>query len=105
MKFNTDGFNERSNYIHNANDRNKLNKIGPSNSDSSVAKMLIAENKPNIQTVNTDKTTIKVDEVKGKKENFVIRNYNMMNVNKMNNKNNPVANALNKNNFNRFNKM
>lgn len=101
MNFNTDGFNERNNYIHNANDINRLNNMGPSNSDSSVAKMKISENKPDIKTVDTDKI-IFIEEVKGNKENFVLRNHNMMNINKKINPNNPVRNAMNKNNFKRF---
>lgn len=99
MNFNTDGFNERTNFINNANDRNRLNKMGPSNSDSSVAKMRISENKPNIETVNTDKTILK-EEARGNRENFLLRNNSMMNVNRKVNPNNPVRNALNK--FNRF---
>ena len=99
MNFNTDGFNERTNFINNANDRNRLNKMGPSNSDSSVAKMRISENKPNIETVNTDKTILK-EEARGNRENFLLRNNSMMNVNRKVNPNNPVRDALNK--FNRF---
>jgi len=101
MNFNTDGFNERTNFINNANDRNRLNKMGPSNSDSSVAKMRIIENRPNIETVNTDKTILKA-EARGNKENFLLRNNNMMNVNRKINPNNPVRDALNKKNFNKF---
>ena len=76
MNFNTDGFNNRSNYIHNSNDRNRINKIGPSNIDNSFAKMKIDENKPDIKTVNTDKAILK-EEVRGTKENFILRNHNM----------------------------
>ena len=101
MNFNTDGFNERTNFINNANDRNRLNKMGPSNIDSSVAKMKINENKPNIQTVNTDKTILK-EEARGNRENFLLRNNSMMNVNRKVNPNNPVRDALNKNKFNKF---
>ena len=95
MNFNTDGFNERTNFINNANDRNRLNKMGPSNSDSSVAKMRISENTPNIETVNTDKTILK-EEARGNRENFLLRNNSMMNVNRKVNPNNPVRDALNK---------
>lgn len=101
MNFNADGFNERTNFINNANDRNRLNKMGTSNIDSSVAKMRISENKPNIQTVNTDKVILK-EEVRGNKENFLLRNNSMMNVNKKVDPNNPVRNALNKTHFNKF---
>ena len=99
MNFNTDGFNERTNFINNANDKNRLNKMGPSNIDSSVAKMRIRENKPNIETVNTDKTILK-EEARGNRENFLLRNNSMMNINRKVNPNNPVRNALNK--FNKF---
>lgn len=101
MNFNTDGFNERSNYIHNANDMNRLKKMGPSNVDSSFAQMRVDENKPQIETVNNDKTILK-EEVKGKKENFILRNNNMMNANTRVNPNNPVSNAINKNMFKKF---
>ncbi len=50
-KYNTDGFNERSNYIHNELDKNK--KFN--NFDSSFAKMRINENKPDIKISNTEK--------------------------------------------------
>ena len=43
MNFRTDGFNERTNYIHNSNNLNKLRKNGPSNIDSSFAKMRTEE--------------------------------------------------------------
>lgn len=99
MNFNTDGFNERTNFINNANDKNRLNRMGPSNADSSVAKMKISENKPDIQTINTDKTILK-EEARGTKENFLLRNNSMMNVNRKVNPNNPVRDALNK--FNKF---
>ncbi len=101
MNFSTDGFNNRTNYIHNANDRNRLNKMGPSNIDNSFAKMKVEENKPDIKTVNTDSTFIK-EEVRGNRDNFVLRNNNMMNVNRKVNPNNPVSNAMNRNRFNKF---
>ena len=104
MKYNTDGFNERNIYIHNQNDKNMLNKTGVSNIDNSFAKMKINENKPDIKTVNSDKQFIK-EEAKGNKENFVLRNYNMMNANARVNPNNPVSNAMNKNLFNKFRSM
>ena len=40
-----DGFNERSNYINNAVDKNKLQKMGPSNVDSSFAQMNVNSHK------------------------------------------------------------
>ena len=101
MSYNLDGFNNRMVYINNANDASMINMNGPSNSDSSVAKMRIAENKPDIQTVNYDKTIEKV-EAKGSRENFVLRNNNMMNVNRRVNPNNPVNNTMNRNIFKKF---
>lgn len=101
MNFNTDGFNERSNYIHNSNDMNRLNKMGSSNIDSSFAQMKINENKPDIETVNTD-TVIFKEEVRGAKENFVLRNRNIMNANMKQSSNNPVSNAMNRNMFKKF---
>ena len=101
MSYNTDGFNNRMVYINNANDVNSIQRNGPSNSDSSVAQMRIAENKPNVQTVNNDKSIEKI-EARGAKDNFVLRNHNMMNANRTINANNPVNNAMNKNIFKRF---
>ena len=101
MNYNTDGFNNRSVYINNANDANRLSKNGPINSDSSVVQMRINENKPDIKTVNTDKIILK-EEVRGSRENFILRNNNMNNVNRPINSNNPVSNALNRNRFKKF---
>ena len=101
MNYNTDGFNDRTIYIHNSNDKNRLHTSGPSNVDSSFAQMKVSENKPDINTVDTDKK-IEVEEVKGSRENFVLRNHNMMNVNSRVNPNNPVSNAMNRNMFKKF---
>ena len=101
MNFNTDGFNERTNYIHNSNDVNRVKLNEASNIDSSFAKMKMDERKANIQTVVTDKTFIKED-VSGSKDDFIIRNNNMMNANRKINSNNPVRNAMNKNAFRKF---
>lgn len=98
MNFNTDGFNERSNYIHNSNDMNKINKNGPSNFDSSFAKMRIEEHKNDVITTNNDKVVL-AEEVRGKKENFIVRTSNMRNINNIPNSNNPVSQALNRNLF------
>lgn len=101
MNFNTDGFNERSNYIHNSNDKNRLNQMGTSNIDTSFAQMKIDENKPGVQTTKTDTVMLK-EEVRGAKENFVLRNHNMMNANSKSTLNNPVSNAMNRNMFKKF---
>ena len=99
MNYNTDGFNERVNYIWNSNDINNLNKKGPSNFDNSFAKMKIDENKPDINTVNTDKT-ISVERVKDNRDDFILRSNSMRNARL--NQNNPVSNAMNKNRFKNF---
>lgn len=99
MNFNTDGFNERTNYIYNSNDKRKLNNMSH-NYDNSLVNMRINENKPDIYTVNHDKE-IKEEEARGLKENFVLRNNNMNIVNTKPKADNPVANALNRNMFKR----
>ena len=101
MNFNTDGFNERTNYIHNANDANRLSKMGPSNLDSSFARMKVDENKPDIKTSDIEKTILE-EEVRGARDNFVLRNNNMMNANVKATTNNPVATAMNRNMFKKF---
>jgi len=101
MNYNTDGFNNRMNYIHNSNDMNRLKKMGPSNIDNSFARMKVEENKPQVETVNTDKSIL-TEEIRGNKENFVIRNNNIRNVNARINPNNPVSNVMNKNMFKKF---
>ena len=100
MNFKFDGFNERTNYIHNSNNLNKLRKNGPSNIDSSFAKMRIDERKNLVQTTNQDKVEI-VQEVRGNRDNFLLRNNNMRQANAKPTMNNPVSNALNRNMFKR----
>ena len=73
-----DGFNERNNYIRNSVDANKVNSMGPTNLDSSFAQMNVNAHKNDVQTVNTDKIEV-VPEVQGNKENFVLRNADMIN--------------------------
>ena len=73
-----DGFNERNNYIRNSVDANKVNSMGPTNLDSSFAQMNVNAHKNDVETVNTDKIEV-VPEVQGNKENFVLRNEDMMN--------------------------
>lgn len=74
MNYNTDGFNERSIYIHNSLDRNKHH----SNFDNSFAQMRALEHKNDVTTVNSDKSFNYI-EAKGERENFVLRNNNMRN--------------------------
>ena len=100
MNFNTDGFNERSNYIHNSNDLNMLKKNGPSKFDSSFAKMKVEENKPDINTVNNDKIFVN-EEVRGNRDNFVLRTNHINNVSMNHSTDNPVSRALNRNMFKR----
>ena len=60
MNYSTDGFNERTNFIHNSNalnaTKNKSKAI-----DTSVAQMKIIENKSDVKTYNED-SDIKVSE-------------------------------------------
>ena len=98
MAFNIDGFNERTNYIHNSNDMNKLKNNGPSNFNNSFAKMRTDERRNLVQTTNQDKVFVN-EEIRGNKENFLLRNNNMNRVNKKPTMNNPVSNALNRNMF------
>ena len=100
MNYNTDGFNERTNYIHNSNDLNKLNTNGPSNFDNSFAKMRSEERRDLVQTVNHDKVEV-VEETRGSRDNFILRNNNMRQANVKPTMNNPVSNALNRNMFKR----
>ena len=99
MNFNTDGFNERTNYIHNSNDLNRL-KDNPNSFDNSFAKMRTEERRDLVETTNKD-NVVTVEEAKGNKENFIVRNNNMMNANAKPVPNNPVSNALNNNMFKR----
>lgn len=98
MKFN-DGFNERMNYIHNSNDMNRL-KNNPNKFDNSFAKMRTDERRNLVTTTNQDQVLV-TEEVRGNKDNFLIRNNNMNRVNAKPNMNNPVSNALNRNMFKR----
>lgn len=54
MNYNTDGFNERTNFIHNSNDLNK-SKVNPKRFDTSFAEMKVRENKSDVKTYNSDK--------------------------------------------------
>ena len=97
MNFNTDGFNERSNYIHNQNDANRL-KMGKSyHYDNSLARMRIAENKPDIKTVN--RTTNITSQTGIDKSNFLLRTSNIRNVEGPRKLNSSIQNTLNKNKF------
>ena len=103
MNYNTDGFNERTNYIHNANDANRLAKNGPSNFDNSFAKMRTEERRNMVETTNNDQVIVP-EEVRGSKESFILRNNAMNNVNHQPTSNNPVSQAMNRNMFNQFKK-
>ena len=98
MNYNTDGFNERTNYIYNANDMNRLKEQGPSNFDNSLAKMRVDERKNLVETTNQDKVIV-VEEVRGNKDNFILRNNNMRQANAQPTMNNPVRDAMNRNMF------
>ena len=96
---NVDGFNERTNYIHNSNDVNRV-RNNPSNFDNSFAKMRTEERRGLVETTNQDDVIV-TEEVRGNKENFLIRNNNMNRANTKPTMNNPVSNALNRNMFKR----
>lgn len=98
MAFKIDGFNERFNYIQNANGLNKLKKNGPSNVDSSFAKMKSEERKNIVETVNHDMTNYQNQTI-GNRDNFVVRNNAISNANKKPMPNNPIMQAMNKNMF------
>ena len=66
-----------------------------------ATKMKVAENKPDIETVDTD-VIIVPEEVRGNRENFFLRNNNIMNANRNINQNNPVRDAMNRNMFKKF---
>lgn len=100
MNYKTDGFNERTSYIRNANDMNRLNEKGPSNFDNSFAQMKSEERKTIVETVDTDVAQYK-EEVRGNRENFILRNNNMRNANMKPTLDNPISNALNRNLFKR----
>lgn len=95
--YNTDGFNERSIYIHNANDMNKLKENNPT-FDNSFAKMRTEERRNKVETTNNDVINSN-EEIRGNKDSFIIRNSKMNNFNAKVNPNNPVQNALNRNMF------
>lgn len=103
MKFNTyntDGFNERTNFIYNSNDKNKLDSNGPSDFDNSFAQMRTEERRDLVETTN-EETTQFVEETRGHKDNFILRDNNMRQVNAKPIMNDPVSNALNRNIFRR----
>lgn len=50
-----DGFNERKSYINNNNDLNRMDKNATF--DNSLSQMRVAENKPDINTVDTTTNT------------------------------------------------
>ena len=95
MSYNTDGFNERSIYIHNSNDLNRISSDGP---DNSVAKMRSEERRNIVETTNSD-TVIVPEEIRGSKDNFLIRNEAINNANKKPTPGNPVMQAMRNNLF------
>ena len=101
MKLTNDGFDQRTNYIHNSNDLNRLRKNGPSNFDNSFAQMRVEERRNLVETTNQDQVFIAKD-VRGDKDNFLLRNNSMRQANAKSTLNNPVSQALNKNMFKRI---
>lgn len=100
MRFNNDGFNERTTYIRNSNDLNKLRKNGINHLDNSFAQMRTEERRNLVETTNQDQVIV-TEEARGNKDNFLIRNNNMNKVNSKPNMDNPVSNVLNRNMFRR----
>lgn len=97
MTFNVDGFNERITYVRNSNNC----RLKKNNFDNSFAKMRSEERKNMVQTFNND-VVIQSEEARGNKENFVIRNNAMNNINHKPTNNNPVSEAMNRNMFKKF---
>ena len=90
---NIDGFSERRLAFLNSNDKRKsLPKT-----DSSFAEMMIKENSSDVKTTSHDFASIQ-EEVRGNRENFVVRNFKINNAN-IQPKSNPVSDALNRNRF------
>lgn len=100
MSYNIDGYNERNNFIRNSNDMNNLRKSGPSNFDNSFAKMRSEERRNLVQTTDSSESIKPLEETRGTKDNFIVRNSHINNFNKPANQNNRVIDALN----NRFNR-
>ena len=96
--YNIDGFNERTTYIKNANGKRRLNTNAMLGKnvihDSSFAQMKVNENKPDVETVNKDYQEY-IEDPRGNKDNFVLRNYNLNHINPQN-KPNPVKDNVNK---------
>lgn len=69
--------------------------------DNSFAKMRLEERKNLVETINIDEVIV-VEEVRGTKENFILRNNNIRNANAKPIMNNPVSNVLNRNMFKRL---
>ena len=99
MRFNNDGFNERITYIRNSNDLNRVKK-NINHIDNSFAQMRSEERRNLVETTDQDKVIVP-EEVRGNKDNFLLRNNNMNRLNTSLNANNPVSNALNRNMFKR----
>lgn len=94
MAYNIDGFNERMNYIKNSNNiREKKN-----NFDNSFAKMRAEERRNIVKTSNFDSSS-NYFQIRGNKENFILRNNALNNVNHKELSNDPVKDALNRNMF------
>lgn len=93
-----DGFNNRKLYVMNSNDRSTISRNGAGNFDNSLAKMN-SERRGLVQTTNSSVPLKPIEEVKGNKENFIIRNNHINNFGKKPNKDNYVSRALNNNMF------
>ena len=92
-----DGFDERKVFINNAVDKNKINSKEFKPLDNSFAKMKVSENGVDVKT--SERNNVKpVEDTRGSKENFVIRNYNFDHANRpiaTNSLTNSISSALN----------
>ena len=98
--YNIDGFNERNNYIHNSNDRNRLNRSNIIKHDSSFAEMKVKENGATVETSHHEQSNY-INEAQGNQENFVLRNYNISHFNQKQ-ASNSLSSALQRNRFKKF---
>ena len=98
--YNADGFNERNIYIHNSNDKNRLNRSKTVEHDSSFAEMKVKENAAPVETYKEEQSNY-IGAVKGEQDNFVLQNFNRAHVNQKP-VSNPVSSALERNRFKKF---
>lgn len=79
MSYNIDGFNERNTFIRNSNDMNKISN-NHNHFDNSFAKMRSEERRNLVTTANSNNISKPID-TRGNKDNFVILNNRINNLN------------------------